>query len=146
MPSHPLQRKDDTQENRAVWKKEVGHGRWRTVVYSMVASGIVAAVIGYIVETNIYNNERENLITTCNLVNEDRRSSGEYLDQQADNVLGDPKENTESLKFKGTSLEEFRALIIRQAHANRKRSEQYFGRVEDCRSIFPKRDYITWIN
>lgn len=143
----------DGKEFRERLIKARSEGRRRTIMYSIVASGIVSLFIGHLWERNSYNDQAERSRKNCELVNEDRRLAYEQLDSQSDNVLGDlgemdgdPDEDVERFEFSGTAFEKFQPLIIVQAQANRERSRLYLERIIDCDEFFPKRAYVPVID
>lgn len=135
-------REDDPPEMKERLYRARREGRRRTVIISVVASGIVALFIGRAVEVQVFNEQRQRSITNCEQVQEDRRSIGKNLQRQADGILGSKARGVEPFDLTGTGLEKFEPLLRAQAIQNRARAQTYFDRIENCNKVFPSQSYF----
>lgn len=112
------------------------HYAARVLFLSVICSGLVALIIVYTVELGA----RNNAVESCGLEMQTRLILAEQADDAADGVLGDPKEKPPipRFRFEGTAFEDFKPLIIAQARANRRRSDEFARTVRDCRELFPR--------
>jgi hypothetical protein len=137
-------RKTDDPEVADRIRTARSEGRKRTIIYSVVAAGVVSLFIARASEVQVYNDQVNRSRTNCNLVQEDRKTIRDYYDSEADQVLGDPKEGIEPIKIENTAFSEFGPLILAQAKEDRVRAGVYAKRIEDCNKVFPKRKVISF--
>lgn len=146
-------REGDPPELAERLRRARGEGRRRTVVMSIIASGLVSLVIGNFVERQADNNQVDRSRKNCETNNSDRRDTANSLDEQSDNILGDettkdgdPNEGVVPFTFEGSGFEKFKPLVVAQARAQRMRSREYFARIENCNATFPKRSVIPFVD
>lgn len=120
--------------------------RKRTVMMSIISSGIIALFIGRAVEVNIYNNGISRGLDNCERVQEDRRLQANQYGMQADQILGNPAKGIKPFKLEGTPFEDFKPLIIAQAKVNRKNSIAYANRIENCNKVYVKQHVIPFLH
>jgi hypothetical protein len=118
----------------------------RTIFWSILCAGIVALVIGRLIELDTLNQQANRSRKNCNLIQEDRRLQADTFALQADQVLGNPhrKPPIKVFVFKGTPFKKFQPLIVAQAKANRRRAKVYYSRIEDCKKVFPSYHFLEF--
>ena len=152
-----MSKEDYTDDQNPMYERRLRRAadrylRFRTVMISVIVSGIVTLFIQGALERQTFNEQADRSRLNCQFVNDDRRTIGDSLDEQADNILGDhskldgdPDENIDPINLKGTSFEEFEPLMRIQARDNRAKSRLYYNRLEDCNKVFPKRGPIPFV-
>lgn len=112
--------------------------RARLVVLCMFVSGITALSILYPIEVQNNRNDREN----CTIINSIPRLLAGQANDSANNVLGNKRAGIEPFEFEGTTLEDFKPLIVAQARQSRIRAAQYAKTVRDCNKAFPQPEFF----
>ena len=131
------------------------HERARTIIYSILAAGLVSLFIGHAFEVQASNDQADRSRKNCEFLNDRLRISAAKDAAQADQTLGNPTHTDKNgnpapippadfdkppyEQFKG-----FKALIIAQAVQNRKDSQDTINGIKDCNEVFPKSNTF-WI-
>jgi hypothetical protein len=136
-------RVDDDPEDGEFYIRTRRFERLRTILIAVVCSGLVALVIVYVVELGA----RNNAVDACQLEMNTRTLLMQQADASADGILGDPTNRDPktgkldpipAFKFEGTPFADFKDLLLVQANASRRRSEQYRASIRDCNELFPR--------
>lgn len=126
-------RATDDPEDGEVYRRVRRYERARTVFLSMLCSGFLSLALLYPIEVQNTKNDRDN----CRITNSTPRLLADQANQQADNVLGNEQKAIHPFRFKGTTLADFKPLIVAQARTNRLRAIQYARSVRNCEVAFP---------
>lgn len=125
--------------------------RARILIYSVIASGLVALFIGRAIEVNSINNQQKRSRENCVLAQRAIKLTADTYDDQADGLLGDrtaqdgdPNEHIPPFRLAGTPFAKFRPLLLAQAHANHDRAVAYRGLEENCSKVFPDIHFVFW--
>jgi hypothetical protein len=158
MSDTPRTRSDDGKEGERFVKAR-HEGRRRTLVYSIIAAGLVSWFFAYANDASQIDRSRVN----CDFVQQDRRDRAESvletarsLKRSSDFVLGDPKAHPVRLPADFTkdpfkSFASVKALVIKQAKEDRKTSKRNFERakqirkrIENCTKVFPRPNILPF--
>lgn len=118
--------------------------RWRTIFYSVVASGLVSMMLVRVSEVKIYNGQVGRSRVNCQIVQDDFQYRVRELERRSDRVLGNREKHIQPLVFKGTAFAKFEQLIVADAFADRRRAQDLRARIQDCAEIFPKRSLFAF--
>lgn len=123
--------------------------RRRTILYSVIASGLVTLVLAHFIEVDTNNKQADRSRTNCHFINDRLKVSAERDKQQSDQTLGDPQANppipaADFSKPPYDSFKAFKALIILQAKQQRQQAADTLKGLKDCNETFPKEKHF-WI-
>lgn len=131
-------RASDDPDDGERYMRNRRYERARTVLLSMLLAGIVTLAILYPIEVQSNRDDREN----CVIINSIPRLLADQANQSANNVLGrgEPGQPNyvKPFEFEGTTLEDFKPLIVAQARQGRRRAVQYARTVRNCKRAFPQ--------
>lgn len=138
----PEARRTDDDTHYEEFRRQRRYERGRTVFLSMLCSGITALALLYPIEVQNTKNDRSN----CIISNSIPRLLTEQANQQADGVLGRPARpgipEIKPFDFNGTTLKDFKPLILAQARTSRNRAVQYAKTVRNCNKAFPYPEFF----
>lgn len=143
-----MTRASDLQDGGERIKAARREGRVRTILYSAIIAGIVSLIVVRIGETQSYNEQVDRNRQNCQFQQDDLRDRADYLDEQADGVLGNKKKHIKPANFEippFSKFSDFKDVIVSQAVGNRKRATATRARIEDCTKVFPRRNTIPLI-
>jgi hypothetical protein len=116
--------------------------RARTVLLCMILAGITTLAILYPIEVQNNKNDRSN----CVIINSIPTLLADQANQSANGVLGRGQPGKRGyvppFKFEGTTLEDFKPLIVAQARQSRVRAVQYARTVRNCKQAFPQPEFF----
>lgn len=119
-------------------------GRKRTIVYSVIASGLVSLFIGRAIEVQGYNDQVDRSRKNCQAIQQDRRLDIATLQRQVDQTFGNPKKGIPPFDFKGSGFAKFEPLVRAQARKAALDAEAKRSRLENCDKVFPHRSLILF--
>lgn len=138
----PQARVTDDDEHYEDFTRRRRYERARTVFLSMVCAGITTLAIVYPIEVKNNKNDRSN----CVVINSIPRLLADQNNGSANRVLGkgrpDQPGYVRPFDFNGTTLEDFKPLIIAQARQSRVRAAQFAQTVRDCNKAFPQPQFF----
>lgn len=142
----PLREARDIEEERHI-KNAIMRERKRTIIYSIIAAGLISLFIGHAIDVDSSNKQADRSRQNCQFLNDGIKRAAQRLDQQASQVLGNPnhKPPIKPLKFKGTAFEQFRPLILAQARQQRLDAAATVKGIKDCAEIFPHEKQFFFI-
>jgi hypothetical protein len=125
--SYRTRRKDDNSENWEAWKNEARYARLRTIVFSIIASGLVSLFIGYEIETGSYNKTARSAQQNCLLT--------QQVGQTLVEITGDVSQQSTdpAVKLRWASFQtKFRSTVPPTAAI--------------CKQVFPLRSRLPFID
>lgn len=134
----PQARITDDDEHFEEFSRHRRYERARTVFLSCLCAGITALAIVYPVEVKNNENDRKN----CVITNAIPILLSDQANQSAVGVLGKGKKGqpgyVKPFDFKGTTLDDFKPLIIANARQSQRRAVQYARIVRNCKQAYPQ--------
>lgn len=151
-------RSGDSPEMAARLRAARREGRKYTIIFSVVASGILSIFLARAIEVDQQNAQVGRNRTNCELVQDDRRAyfhdqlnNAQFYQDQVDNVLGNKHTHPpiKAINIDRGPFAKFKPLILSQAKANQKRAQtlrrrarRTKSRIENCTKVFPKHNLL----
>ena len=138
----PRARATDDDEHYEEFKRQRRYERTRTVLLSCFCAGITALAIVYPVEVENNQNDRKN----CVITNAIPILLSDQANQSAVGVLGKGEKGKPGyvppFNFDGTTLKDFKPLILANAKQSARRAVQYARIVRNCNNAYPQPQFL----